>query len=155
MSILKLIVIIIILYILWKIFTNYMKEGLVTSGSDVYEDGEHPALYKEYIKYYNDLKNYGGTSYDEMIKYKELDTDTVESHYRDMVREGPKFSSGASYALVEPDNTSPTFNSFTGLFRPEYVPILPGARQLPSENIDELKKNKRRNVWNFIPGGDF
>lgn len=150
MSILKIILIMIIIYIVWKMF--FRRESLISSGSDLYyEYGDIPYSQKDAQKYYNDIKNMGKLSYTEKIKVDELDEETVDAHYRDMVKQLPIFSSGAGYSIVEEDSTSPVFTNYTAFSRPEYVEILPNPRQIPSEDINVLKENNRRNVMDLIP----
>lgn len=147
MSILEIVVILIIIYVIWR----YMfKEPLISEGSDLYYDATIPKE-NDAKEYYNQLKLTPTKSYTEMIRNNELDEETIESHFRDIVNQTPIFSSGAGYSIVEPDSTSPTFTNFAAFSRPEYVEILPNPRVIPSEDIDQLKKNNRRDILRFLP----
>lgn len=149
MSILKFLVILLIIYILWKIWSK--RENLISIDSDIY----HLPIASDIAnskKYFNSLKNSTGKSYMEQIKNNELDEETVQAHYRDIVKQGPIYSSGAGFSIVEPDNTSPMFSNYTAFSRPEYVPIQPNPRQLQGEDISLLMKNNRRPITGFLPG---
>ena len=137
MSILSIIIVLVILYILWRYFIK--KEGLETVWPSMYDETTMP---DEMDKYYAGLKS-GAKSYMEKITNDTVDKETADAHYRDMVKQKPIYSSGAGYSVVDPTNTSPTFTNYTAFSKPEYVPLLPGLRQIYSENIEILKDNVR------------
>lgn len=142
MSILKILVILLILYLVWKYFLK--KENLLSNGSEIYNLYSTPVdLVNEADKYYTEKKNNNSKSYMEMITNNEIDKETAASHYKNMVKQSPIYSSGAGYSVIEEDNTSPTFTNYNSIFKPEYVKMLPNPRQIYSENIDILKENTR------------
>ena len=79
-------------------------------------------------------------SWVDVITQTELDPSIQESQ-NEFVKDVKRFSSGAGFTSVNDDLTYMSTN-FQGLRRPEYVPIGPGARQVPDEDVYVLQRNK-------------
>ena len=134
MSLLQLIIIVIvIIFIIWWL---RKRESLVsTTESPIYYNDIPRSLKR------NKIKNQ--ENWEEHLANSTISPEDKARHVESMVKQVPIFSGGASYSIVEPDNTSPSFTNYVGLFRPAYVPILDGQRQVVDIDTEQLKKNKR------------
>lgn len=133
MSLIRLIMILIIIYIIWKLFI--MSESFYPNFNDYYSD-------PEYITN-NSIPYEEKKSWTDMIRDSSLDEYTLEKHREDILNNKAKFSSGAGFSVLEPATTSPLFTNFVGGFQPEFVDMQPNPRQIPDVDINLFKNNSR------------
>lgn len=65
----------------------------------------------------------------------------IDSH-ANYIKNVRQFSSGANFASVTDDNTSPAFTNYMGFTRPRYIEEDDTARQVLSEDVEINKRNK-------------
>jgi len=78
-------------------------------------------------------------SWGQSLRDNQITPDIKARHQADMVDVTPIYSSGAGYSEVEQDNNNPAFTQWRGFTRPDYIPLLPDARQLPDIDIEQMK----------------
>lgn len=78
--------------------------------------------------------------WEEQIKDMNLDPSVMESH-NEYTEELTRFSSGAGFGSVADDNRTVTDINWVGFHRPQYIPVDPTARQVPSEDVNIYKRN--------------
>lgn len=137
----KILILIIVIIILWILYKYFISSGFLGYYRNEYLRNKRKLV--PHKRYYRRMHPELWT--DKLIK-EELSPADLERHDRDMVRQSPIFSSGAGYSVVDEANTSPVFTYHNGLFAPDYVPVAPGQRQVTDIDIEQLK-SKRRIKW--------
>lgn len=140
MTILKVILVLIILYLIYRYwfassFVAVNSRTQTAPYSEIVSVPENPGIVPYPLQ--------PGISWSNKLLREELSPEDWQRHYDDMVRQAPIFSTGAGYSVVADDNNNPAFTQYYGLFRPSYVPVYPAQRQVTDIDVNVMKRNKR------------